>query len=94
MKIHTEKICFTEMTYNTVLTTPLYCNMMEEAGIAEQINATIARQWGGKLMSAAMNKHATIKKLLEAVFYIQSMPRLHGEYHQGVDSQSEIRVGR
>jgi hypothetical protein len=34
----------------------------------EQEEMVIARQWCGKFLSAATNKHAIIEELLEAVF--------------------------
>jgi hypothetical protein len=49
-----------------------------KAGIVEE-EAAIARQRHGKHISTAMNKHETIEELLEAVFSMQSAPRLYNE---------------
>jgi hypothetical protein len=45
----------------------------------EQEELAIARQQHGKHVSAAMNKHATTEKLLEAEFSIWSMSRLYSK---------------
>jgi hypothetical protein len=45
----------------------------------EPEETAIAGQHHGKHMSAAMDTHATVEELLEAVFSVWSMPRLHGE---------------
>jgi hypothetical protein len=50
-----------------------------KAGIVERIDAAISRQWNDEHVSAAKNQHATIAELLEAVFSMQSLPRLYGE---------------
>jgi hypothetical protein len=39
----------------------------------------VARQQHGKHVSGAMNKLATIEKLLEAAFSIQSVPQLYSK---------------
>jgi hypothetical protein len=45
----------------------------------EQAEVAIAKQWHGKHVSTAVNQHATIEELLEAVFSMQSVPRLYSE---------------
>jgi hypothetical protein len=42
----------------------------------------VTRQWLNKHMSTAMDMHATIEELLEAVFSMWSMLRLYSEVHQ------------
>jgi hypothetical protein len=42
-----------------------------------RIAEPIAREWLGKHTSAMTNMHATTEELLEAVFSVWSVPRLH-----------------
>jgi hypothetical protein len=45
----------------------------------EHDETAIVRQWHGKCVSIAMNSHAAIEELLEAVFYVQFLLKLYGE---------------
>jgi hypothetical protein len=47
--------------------------------IVEQEEKTITGQWLGKHAPVATDIHATKKKLLEAVFFVQSMLRLYNK---------------
>lgn len=51
----------------------MYCDMT--AGIVQQ-KAAIIRQWHGKHIPTATNKHTITEKLLELMLYISSMQRL------------------
>jgi hypothetical protein len=53
-----------------------------KTGIVEQIDAAIAMQRCGKHISAAVNEYATVEELLEAVFSMQSVPRLYRKNQQ------------
>jgi hypothetical protein len=44
------------------------------AGIVEQKEVVVIRQWRGKHVSAATNTHATIEEVLETLFSIRSPP--------------------
>jgi ribosome-interacting GTPase 1 len=48
----------------------------------EQEEVALVRQRRSKNVSAATNKHATIHKLLEAMFSVRSLPRLYGKDQQ------------
>jgi hypothetical protein len=50
-----------------------------KAGIADSEKTSNARQWSGKYISTITNNSSTIEELLEAVFSIQSVPRLYKE---------------
>jgi hypothetical protein len=47
--------------------------------IVEQDKTAIVRQWHGKCVSIAMNSHAAIEELLEAVFFVQFLLTLYSE---------------
>jgi hypothetical protein len=66
----------------------------QKARIVEWIPAAIARQWHDKHVSAAMNKHATIKELLVAAFCTWSVLRLYNRNKQEklVSCESEVGV--
>jgi hypothetical protein len=55
-----------------------------KARIMEQEEMAAARQQHGKHVSVATNRHATIKKLLEAAFSTRSMLRLCNEGEQEI----------
>jgi hypothetical protein len=50
-----------------------------KVGIVEKEEAAIARQRSVKQVSAATNQHLPIEEVLEAVFCMQSTPRLYSE---------------
>jgi hypothetical protein len=53
-----------------------------KGAIIEPEETTVARQPLYKQLSAAMDKHATIEELLEAVFSVWSVLRLYIEGHR------------
>jgi hypothetical protein len=53
-----------------------------KGGIVEPEQMAAVRLCLSKHMSAAMDMPATIEELLEAVFSMQSMPRLYSEGHR------------
>jgi hypothetical protein len=53
-----------------------------KGGIVEPEEMAVVRQWMDKHMSMALATHATIQELSEAVFSMQSEPRLHSEGHR------------
>jgi hypothetical protein len=56
----------------------IYCDIQAESQKYKQEEMSIARLWHGKNISAPMNNWATITgELLDAVFSMQSMPRLY-----------------
>jgi hypothetical protein len=55
-----------------------YCDRTTE-WIVEWRHGAIARQWHGKHISTAMNQHARIEELLEIMFSMLSVLRLHNE---------------
>jgi hypothetical protein len=59
----------------------------------ESIKATIAREVNGKSIPTAMHQHATIEELLEALFSMQSVPRLHNEATNIATFRQEIISG-
>jgi hypothetical protein len=48
---------------------------------------SIAMQWLSKHIPAMTNTHATIKELLEAVFFMQSLPNLYDKDQGDQDRQ-------
>jgi hypothetical protein len=46
---------------------------------AEREETSVAREWLGKHIPVATSTHATVKELLEAMFSMQSAPRLYKE---------------
>jgi ribosome-interacting GTPase 1 len=52
-----------------------------KAVIVQQEEAATVRQHHDKYVSTAMNQHATVEELLEAVFSVQSLLRLYNENH-------------
>jgi hypothetical protein len=56
--------------------------MMAESQNSGMRDAAIGRQQCRKYISAARNQHATIEELLEAVFSVWFVQRLHGEDKQ------------
>jgi hypothetical protein len=52
-----------------------------KTGIVEPEKMSVARQHFSKHIPVAMNIH-TMEKLLEAVFSMQSVPKLYGEEQQ------------
>jgi hypothetical protein len=61
-----------------------------EAGIAEPEQKVVARKQLDKHSSAATNTNATIGELLEAMFSMRSVPRLHTDDEGGKESQSIV----
>jgi hypothetical protein len=66
-----------------------------KARIVEQEEAAFVRQWHGKHVSAATNKHAAIEELLEEQFSTQSIPRLYNkdQNQKSVTCKSALAVG-
>jgi hypothetical protein len=62
-----------------------------KAGILEQIDATIARQRCCKHVSAATDMHATVEKLLDAMFFVWAVPRLYIE--DQTEAKESVRAG-
>jgi ribosome-interacting GTPase 1 len=50
-----------------------------KVGIVEQDETAIVRQWHGRCVSIAMNSHAAIEELLEAVFSLQFLLKLYSK---------------
>jgi hypothetical protein len=59
-----------------------------KARIADPEKQSIARQRHGKHVSAVTNNHARTGQLLEAAFFMKSVPRLNNE------NQTEFSVSR
>jgi hypothetical protein len=61
-----------------------------KAGIVEQEEVAMQRQ--GKHVLAATNKHVRKEEMLELVFLIPSVPRLHSEDPAAAESRYVVRM--